>query len=113
MPSLWEGLPLSLVLAMGAGLPVVATRVAGIPEVVQDNVNGLLVSPGKSDELAAALARIVADVSLRESLGERARAFVRPRFGVEQYVESITSLYDRLLEAKGLAPSFAAATEGK
>jgi glycosyltransferase involved in cell wall biosynthesis len=113
MPSLWEGLPLSLVLAMGAGLPVVATRVAGIPEVVQDNVNGLLVSPGKSDELAAALARIVADVSLRKSLGERARAFVRPRFGVEQYVESITSLYDRLLEAKGLAPSFAAATEGK
>ena len=52
MPSLWEGLPLSLVLAMGAGLPVVATRVAGIPEVVQHDVSGLLVSPGKSDELA-------------------------------------------------------------
>ena len=44
MPSLWEGLPLSLVLAMGAGLPVVTTRVAGIPEVVQHEVSGLLVS---------------------------------------------------------------------
>lgn len=103
MPSLWEGLPLSLVLAMGAGLPVVATRVAGIPEVVQDNVNGLLVKPGKSDELGAAMARLVHDPALRRSLGEQARAFVRPRFGVEHYVASITSLYDRLIAAKGLA----------
>lgn len=103
MPSLWEGLPLSLVLAMGAGLPVVTTRVAGIPEVVQHDVSGLLVSPGKSDELADALARVVEDASLRRSLGEQARAFVRPRFGVDNYVSSITCLYDRLLAAKGLA----------
>lgn len=103
MPSLWEGLPLSLVLAMGAGLPVVTTRVAGIPEVVQHGISGLLVSPGKSDELAAALARVIEDASLRRSLGEAARAFVRPRFGVEKYVQSITGLYDRLLAAKGLA----------
>ena len=48
MPSLWEGLPLSMVLAMGAGLPVVATRVAGIPEVVQHDVSGLLVVAGDS-----------------------------------------------------------------
>ncbi len=110
MPSLWEGLPLSLVLAMGAGLPVVATRVAGIPEVVQHEVSGLLVSPGKSDELAHALARLVDDASLRRSLGEQARACVTPRFGVEQYVDAITGLYDRLLAAKGLSSS-AEATE--
>jgi glycosyltransferase involved in cell wall biosynthesis len=102
MPSLWEGLPLSLVLAMGAGLPVVATRVAGVPEVVQHNVSGLLVAPGNSAELGDALARVAADAGLRRSLGEQARAFVRPRFGVEQYVASITALYDRLLSAKGL-----------
>ena len=106
MPSLWEGLPLSLVLAMGAGLPVVTTRVAGIPEVVQHEVSGLLVSPGKSDELAHALARVVEDATLRRSLGEQARAFVTPRFGVEKYVDAITGLYDRLLAAKGLS-SFA------
>ncbi|MEX2269850.1 MAG: glycosyltransferase [Vicinamibacterales bacterium] len=105
MPSLWEGLPLSLVLAMGAGLPVVATRVAGIPEVVQHDVSGLLVSPGNSGELAQALARLVEDASLRRWLGERARAFVLPRFGVEKYVDSITGLYDRLLAAKGLSTS--------
>jgi glycosyltransferase involved in cell wall biosynthesis len=102
MPSLWEGLPLSLVLAMGAGLPVVATRVAGIPEVVQDNVSGFLVSPDNSVELGDALARVAADPALRRSAGEAARAYVRPRFGVDQYVSSITDLYDRLLVAKGL-----------
>ena len=57
MPSLWEGLPLSMVLAMGAGLPVVATRVAGIPEVVDDGGTGLLVPPGDAPALGAALAR--------------------------------------------------------
>ena len=55
MPSFWEGLPLSMVLAMGAGLPVVATRVAGIPEVVQDGVTGLLVPPADAPALGAAL----------------------------------------------------------
>ena len=103
MPSLWEGLPLSLVLAMGAGLPVIATRVAGIPEVVQHDVSGLLVEPGDSVGLAQAMARLVANADLRRSLGERARALVLPRFGFDHYVESMTSLYDRLLAQKGLA----------
>ena len=102
MPSFWEGLPLAMVLAMGAGLPVVATRVAGIPEVVQDGVNGLLVSPGDSGELGAALSRVVNDDTTRVLLGQAARAFVRPRFGVDGYVNAITGLYDRLLAAKGL-----------
>jgi glycosyltransferase involved in cell wall biosynthesis len=110
MPSLWEGLPLSLVLAMGAGLPVVATRVAGIPEVVQDTVSGFLVSPDNSAELGDALARVAADPALRRSAGEAARAYVRPRFGVDQYVSSITDLYDRLLAAKGLMSPFAKTT---
>lgn len=100
MPSLWEGLPLSLVLAMGAGLPVVASRVAGIPEVVQHDVNGLLVEPGDSAGLGREMARLVADADLRRSLGDRARAFVLPRFGFDRYIDSVTALYDRLLAAK-------------
>src|SRR5687768_8498375 len=58
MPSLWEGLPLSLVLAMGAGLPVIASRVAGIPEVVRHGETGLLVAAGDTGDLAAALVRV-------------------------------------------------------
>jgi len=101
MPSYWEGLPLSMVLAMGASLPVVASRVAGIPEVVTDGVSGLLVNPGDSAQLATALSRLVQDGELRSRLGQSARAFVLPRFGVDGYVASITSLYDRLLAEKG------------
>lgn len=103
MPSLWEGLPLSMILAMGAGLPVVATRVAGIPEVVCDHETGLLVEPGRSDALGAALATLVDDGKLRRRLGNAAREFVRPRFGADGYVTAVTALYDRLLAAKAWA----------
>jgi glycosyltransferase involved in cell wall biosynthesis len=103
MPSYWEGLPLSMVLAMGAGLPVVASRVAGIPEVVNDGVNGLLVDAGDSTQLARALGTLVNDGELRSRLGAAARTFVLPRFGIDGYVASIAALYDRLLAEKGLA----------
>ena len=103
MPSLWEGLPLSMVLAMGAGLPVVATAVAGIPEVVRDGTTGLLVPPADAPALGAALARLVADASLRRSMGDAAAAFVRPRFGSDGYLASVTRLYDELLLSKGMA----------
>ena len=102
MPSLWEGLPLSMVLAMGAGLPVVATRVAGIPEVVQDEATGLLVPPADAPAFGAALARLIADPGLRQEMGAAASAFVRPRFGIDGYVASVSDLYDRLLIGKGL-----------
>ena len=97
MPSLWEGLPLSLVLAMGAGLPVVATAVAGIPEVVADGRTGLLVPPGDRTALAAALETLVTDAAMRVRLGRDARTSVLPRFNVDGYVQAIAALYDRLL----------------
>ena len=103
MPSLWEGLPLSLVLAMGAGLPVIATAVAGIPEVVQDGVTGWLVQPGDVAGLGAAMARVFGNDTERVLVGQAARAFVRPRYGVDGYVNAVSALYDRLLVAKGLA----------
>lgn len=111
MPSYWEGLPLSMVLAMGAGLPVVASRVAGIPEVVRDGVSGLLVDSGSSEQLARALESLVNDAALRARLGDEARAFVTPRFGVDGYVRSVVALYDRLLAAKGLSTFAEAAVD--
>jgi glycosyltransferase involved in cell wall biosynthesis len=102
LPSLWEGLPLSLLLAMGAALPVVTTRVAGIPEVVDDEVTGLLVPPGDAAALGAALVRLSGDAVLRQRLGGAARAMVLPRFGVEAFVRATTELYERLLE--GVSP---------
>lgn len=97
LPSLWEGLPLSMVLAMGAGVPVVTTSVGGVPEVVEHGRTGLLVPPADAGSLADALARLFEDPKLRARLGEAGRASVVPRFGMERYVTSVVQLYDHLL----------------
>jgi glycosyltransferase involved in cell wall biosynthesis len=97
MPSLWEGLPLSLVLAMGAAVPSVATAVAGIPEVIDDGRTGVLVPPGDAAALGAALGRLFTDPAFRAQLAQAGRESVLPRFGVDRYVSSVTQLYDQLL----------------
>lgn len=75
-----DGLPTSLVEAMACELPVVTTPVTGIPELLHDNQNGLLVPPGDAEALAGALARILADPALSIQLGKHARAAVAERF---------------------------------
>jgi len=100
MPSLWEGLPLALILAMGAGLPVVATAVAGVPELVTDAETGWLVPPADPAALARALAAVLADREHAKSVGAAAKQWVRPRFGVDEYVAAVAALYDRLLMAR-------------
>jgi glycosyltransferase involved in cell wall biosynthesis len=97
MPSLWEGLPLSMILAMGAGLPVVATAVAGIPEVVENGKTGWLVPAGDVAGLSQALAEVFANPARASEVGQAARDFVLPRFGIDTYVNSVSGLYDRLL----------------
>jgi glycosyltransferase involved in cell wall biosynthesis len=97
LPSLWEGLPLALILAMGAGRPVVATRLAGIPEVVTDGETGLLVEPGDAAALGSALARVCGDSVLRARLGAKARAAVRDRFGADAYSAALIGIYEEFL----------------
>lgn len=88
LPSLWEGLPGSLMEAMAAGLPVVATRVGGVPELVTDGYDGLLVAPGDPEALAAA----IATAAERPELGLRARQTVETRFSEEAMLDA----YERL-----------------
>jgi glycosyltransferase involved in cell wall biosynthesis len=98
LPSLWEGLPLALLLAMGAGRPIVATRIAGIPEVVTDGETGLLVEPGDAQALGSALARLCNDEQFRTRLGASARAIARERFGADAYNRQITAIYEEFLQ---------------
>jgi glycosyltransferase involved in cell wall biosynthesis len=72
-PARAEGLPLAVLEAMAMGLPIVATSVGGIPEVLADGISGVLVPPGDPAVLAAAVLRILDDVDLATSLGEQAR----------------------------------------
>jgi len=100
MPSLWEGLPLSMILAMGANVPVVVTEVAGIPEVVADGRTGWLVPAGNSLALATALVDVFRDPARTASIAAAGRDFVLPRFGVDGYVNSVVTLYDRLMRER-------------
>lgn len=76
LPSAWENLPHAAVEALAAGTPVVAAAVGGVPEVVRDGENGLLVPPGSPAAFAEALRRLAADPALRERLSRAARASV-------------------------------------
>jgi glycosyltransferase involved in cell wall biosynthesis len=93
-----EGLPLVVLEAMAMGVPVVATRLAGAPEVIEDGVNGLLVPPGEAHALARALSRLAADGELRERLGKAGQSHVRREFSVERVATEVTQVYRTVLD---------------
>src|SRR3989440_9163565 len=102
LPSGNEGTPVSVIEALAAGTPVVATRVGGVPDVVRDGEDGCLVEPGASDELAERLAHLAGDPDLRKRFGEAGRARVLPRYAVDRLVDDVDRLYRALLsEASG------------
>jgi glycosyltransferase involved in cell wall biosynthesis len=99
-----EGAPLSILEAMAAGLPVVATAVGGIPEIVDDGTTGLLVPPGDAAALAAALERLLADAGLRARMGAAGWERVRERFDLAQLRRAHLEVYERELARVGRAP---------
>jgi glycosyltransferase involved in cell wall biosynthesis len=105
LPSYAEGMPMALLEAMSWGLPVVATPVGGVPQLIEDGVNGLLVAPGDIDGLAAALARLLSEPALRESLGAAARRTIEARFSLHATLERLGEVYRRFgLEPRAPAP---------
>jgi glycosyltransferase involved in cell wall biosynthesis len=97
-----EGMPVSVLEAMAAGLPIVASRVGGVPEQIADGESGLLVEPGDPDELAAALARLTHDADLRHRLGAAARARAEQAFDLEPFRRAHVELYSRELASRRL-----------
>jgi sugar transferase (PEP-CTERM/EpsH1 system associated) len=96
-PSLWEGMPMVVLEAMAAALPVVATRVGGTPDVVVDGKTGLLVAPADVTLLAHAIERLLQDPSLRQQMGRAGRARVERNFSIEQNVAQTQALYEQLM----------------
>ncbi|HVM69821.1 MAG TPA: glycosyltransferase family 4 protein [Gaiellaceae bacterium] len=94
-----EGMPMSILEAMAAGLPVVASAVGGVPELVVDGETGLLVPPGDADALAAALRLVLEDADLRRRLGSAGRERAQRAFGLERFRREHLALYERLLAA--------------
>lgn len=100
MPSLNEALSNVLLESMAAGAPTVATKVGGTPEALVDEVTGLLVAPGDSRALAAAIGRLLDDRPLAAGLGQAARQLITDRFSVDRMVTSTEQLYQELLARK-------------
>jgi glycosyltransferase involved in cell wall biosynthesis len=88
-----EGMPMSVLEAMAAGLPVVASAVGGVPELVVDGVTGLLVTAGDDVPLRQALARLLADAALRRSLGEAGRRRAEEKFDLPRFRAAHLELY--------------------
>lgn len=100
MPSHEEGLPNSIIEAMASGLPVVASRVGGIPELVIEGENGILVGPHDVDGFAEALLTLAHDADLRMRIGEANMGRVRTHFSLEKSVSRYEELYGSLTPSR-------------
>src|SRR5262249_43791044 len=99
VPSLlYESFSYTCAQAMAAGVPVVASRIGGIPETVDDGVSGLLLEPGDARGLARAILSLARDPQLRESMGQAGRAKAQTKFTAHAIAEAVLSLCRSLLE---------------
>jgi len=103
MSSAWEGMPIVLLEAAAAGLPIVATSVAGNREVVLDGESGFLVPPRDSEALGGAMLRLMGlSEAQRRALGERGRDLIRTQYSLGRLVDRWEDLYREVLARKGL-----------
>lgn len=87
-----EGTPVGIIEAMAAGLPVVSTRHAGIPDVVIENETGLLVDENNIEEMATYMLKLVENRDLAESMGQKGKAMIQDHFTMEKHLETINNL---------------------
>jgi len=97
LASFAEGIPVALMEAMAMGIPCVSTSVAGIPELIRDNVDGLLVPPSSAESFASAIESLVLDHALRERLGTTGRAHVVEHYNLPVNLNLLASKFERCL----------------
>ena len=102
LPSDIEGVPMSILEAMAHGLPIVASGVGGVPEIIDDDGNGLLVPAGDATALAAAIRRVAADPLLRRRLGDAALQRANTTLSLSTMVRNYEHVYDRALTGAGV-----------
>jgi glycosyltransferase involved in cell wall biosynthesis len=95
LASFAEGVPVVLMEAMAKSLPVIATRITGIPELIEDGQNGLLVTPARVDELVAAVEKLIDDPDLRRRMGQQARIQIETHFNVVTIGRQVRTLLEQ------------------
>ena len=95
-PSYHEGMPMAVLEAMACGLPIVATRVGGLPDLVSDGANGVLVEPGQPDQLVDALRRLLSAPELRRGMQEKSYQLTVERYDMERHVKRLIDIYHRV-----------------
>jgi glycosyltransferase involved in cell wall biosynthesis len=99
MPSLWENFPYAVLEAMSCGLPVIASNTGGLPEIVENEVTGLLVPPQDPQALVHAIHRLLDDEILRNRLGVAARAKVEMQYSLAAVLPKMLDLYQHVARA--------------
>jgi glycosyltransferase involved in cell wall biosynthesis len=102
LPSLSEGFPFVLLEALAMGRPVVASRVNGVPELIEEHKTGLLVPPRDSQALATAIREMLNDPTAASKMGSEGRAVVRRQFTVDQMVANTTAIFDAAMQDAGV-----------
>jgi glycosyltransferase involved in cell wall biosynthesis len=98
LTSLWEGLPISVLEAMAASCPLVATNTGGIAEVVLEGRTGFLVPPRDINKMADKLSDLLKDENLRKQIGQNARDSLESNFTLENMVKNTENLYLNLIK---------------
>lgn len=99
LASFAEGIPVVLMEAMASGIPCVTTRITGIPELIRDGIDGLLVSPSDTNELVNALASLMDDQELRQDLARSGRARVEEKFNLTRNIDRLGDVFCKRLDA--------------
>lgn len=97
LPSLWEGTPNVILEALAYGKPVVATKVGGVPEIIEDGKNGLLVEPANAKKLAEAIIWMLENPEKAKEMGEKGKKKVENFFPIDKMVKETERIYDKLL----------------
>ena len=100
LTSLNEGTPVSIIEAMAAGKPVVATNVGGVSSLVKNNVNGFLVSPQDAKALSDAIIKLLKNSDLRQKMGREGQSSVFPHYDISQLVKRVDFLYSSLMKVR-------------
>jgi len=98
LPAIYENFPFAILEAQATGLPVISTKVGGIPEFLADNENGFLIDPGDSTQLTQRVLTLLQDPKLAKEMGRRGRSLIEEKFSWSLITSQVIDLYHKLLE---------------